>query len=426
MPQFETFSLRAGRAGGQPISHLMHQALAHPHLISLAAGFVDQQSLPVEETRQALATLLAEPLEARSALQYGTTPGFAPLRERVLADLLAADGQTAAETGLAADRVVLSAGSNELLHLITDTLCDPGDIVLCTSPTYFVYSGILKNLGVHSFGVASDDEGLIPDALDGALARLRDEGRLPLVKALYLVSYFDNPRGTTLSAARRPEIVELMRRRSREAGRTIHIIDDMAYRELRYTADDLPSLRRYDEAGELVVSTQTFSKSFSPGIRVGYGVLPKPLAAAVCDQKGNINFGSANLNQHLMAKVLESGLWRPHVERLRAAYRPKLAAMLSAADKHFGSLPGVRWVRPRGGLYVWVELPPEIDAGPGGKLFELAVAEGVLYVPGEFCFPAEGDAVRRNTMRLSFGVQSCERIEHGMAALARAIARVAV
>ena len=421
MSHIGRFSERASRAGGQPISELMHQALAHPNLISLAAGFVDQQSLPVEATRQALQALLAEPLEARSALQYGTTPGFASLRERLLAELHAADRQTAAETGLSADRLVLTAGSNELLLLVTDTLCDAGDIVLCTAPTYFVYSGILKNLGVLSYGVETDGEGLIPAALDEALARLDRAGQLPRVKALYVVSYFDNPRGITLAADRRRAVVDIVRRWSRQAGHTIYVIDDMAYRELRYAGDDASSLRRYDEEGETVIATHTFSKSFSPGLRVGYGVLPKPVLAAVCEQKGNINFGSPNFNQHLIAKVLEAGLWHPHIERLQEAYRPKLAAMLSAADEYFGPIAGVRWVRPQGGLYVWVELPPEIDAGPNGQLFDLAVAEGVLYVPGEFCFTAEGVAARPSTMRLSFGVQSCERIRQGMAALARAV-----
>ena len=318
MPDGGRFSERASRAGGQPTTELMSRALAQPHLISLAAGFVDQHSLPVEETRQALTALLDEPLEARSALQYGTTPGFAPLRERLLADLLAADGQTAAETGLSADRVILTAGSNELLHLVTDTLCDPGDLVLCTAPTYFVYSGILKNLGVHSYGVSSDQEGLIPEALEEAFARLKRSGRLPLVKALYIVSYFDNPRGTTLAAHRRPGVVEIVRRWSREAGRTIYLIDDMAYRELRYAGNDAPSLRRYDEEGQAVIATHTFSKSFSPGIRVGYGLLPAGLITAVAEQKGNIDFGSANFNQHLVAKVLELDLWRPRQARIAA------------------------------------------------------------------------------------------------------------
>jgi 2-aminoadipate transaminase len=423
MSHDDPLSERARRAGGQPISDLMHRALAHPNLISLAAGFVDQQSLPLEPTRQALQALLSEPLEARSALQYGTTSGFAPLREQLLAELLAADGQSAAEMRLSPDHLVLTAGSNELLHLVTDTLCDPGDIVLCTAPTYFVYSGILKNLGVHSFGVGSDDEGLVPEALNESFARLHAAGRLPRVKALYIVSYFDNPRGITLAANRRGAIVDSVCRWSRKAGHTIFIIDDMAYRELRYERDDPPSLRRYDEQGDTVIATHTFSKSFSPGLRVGYGLLPEPVLTGVCQQKGNIDFGSPNFNQHLIAKVLASGLWHPHIERLRHAYRPKLAAMLAAADEHFGPIDGVRWVRPHGGLYVWVELPHHIDAGPSGKLFQLAIDEGVLYVPGEFCFPTEGVEPRRSTMRLSFGVQSCERIRQGMAALARAIRR---
>ena len=414
-------SERAIRAGGQPISELMHQAIARPQLISLAAGFVDQQSLPVEATREALTALLSEPLEARSALQYGTTPGFAPLRERLLADLLAADSQTQAETRLSPDQLVLTAGSNELLHLVTDTLCNPGDVVLCTAPTYFVYSGILKNLGVRSYGIACDDQGLVPDSLDEAFSRLEVAGDLPRVKAVYIVSYFDNPRGITLTAERRAPIVDLVCRWSRKASHTIYIIDDMAYRELRYDGDDVPSLRRYDEQGDTVITTHTFSKSFSPGLRVGYGVLPKIVLSGVCEQKGNVNFGSPNFNQHLIAKVLEAGLWGPHVERLREAYRPKMAAMLSAAEEHFSRIEEMRWVRPRGGLYVWAELPRHIDAGPSGNLFEQAIAEGVLYVPGEFCFPTEGAQPRANTMRLSFGVQSCERIRQGMAALARAI-----
>ncbi|HVX13443.1 MAG TPA: PLP-dependent aminotransferase family protein [Pirellulales bacterium] len=423
MPHPGRFSQRASRAGGQPISELMHQALARPNLVSLAAGFVDQQSLPVEPVREAMAALLEEPLEARAALQYGTTLGFAPLRERVLAELLAADGQTVAETGLSADRLILTAGSNELLHLVTDTLCDPGDLVLCTAPTYFVYSGILKNLGVGSYGVASDAQGLIPEALDEALARLDRRQELSRVKALYIVSYFDNPRGVTLVGDRRAAVVEIVRRWSQQAGHVIYIIDDMAYRELRYAGPDLPSLRRYDEAGDTVITTHTFSKSLSPGLRVGYGLMPKPVLDAVCDQKGNINFGSPNFNQHLVAKLLDAGRWWPHVERLREAYRPKLAAMLAAAEEHLGPIEGVSWVQPEGGLYVWVELPSHCDAGPNGKLFDLALAEGVLYVPGEFCFPGEGTEVRANSMRLSFGVQPSERIHLGMAALARAIVK---
>jgi 2-aminoadipate transaminase len=145
------------------------------------------------------------------------------------------------------------------------------------------------------------------------------------------------------------------------------------------------------------------------------------LVDPVCNQKGNIDFGSPNFSQHLMAQVFQMELFEPHVERIRDGYRTKLEAMLNAADRLLGPIEGVRWVRPTGGLYVWLQLPEQIDTGPDGTLFDLAAEEGVLYVPGQYCYPGEGEAVRKNTIRLSFGVQTCEKIVAGMDALARAI-----
>ncbi|HRX82019.1 MAG TPA: hypothetical protein P5307_23285, partial [Pirellulaceae bacterium] len=167
------------------------------------------------------------------------------------------------------------------------------------------------------------------------------------------------------------------------------------------------------------------SKSFSPGVRIGWGILPEHLVGPVCAQKGNIDFGSPNLNQHLMAEVLRRGLFAQHVETLRANYSRKLDAMLAAADEHLASLDGVSWLRPTGGLYVWAKVPPTIDTGPAGELFDRSIEEGMLYVPGQYCYPSEGQPVAKNTMRLSFGVQSCERIREGIASLARAIRAVA-
>ncbi|MEX2118050.1 MAG: PLP-dependent aminotransferase family protein [Pirellulales bacterium] len=410
-------SQRAHRASGQPISRLMHQALAHPDLISLAAGFVDQQTLPLEPTRKALDRLWSDPAGARAALQYGTTQGYPPLREALLADLRKADG--GGQPDVSVDQVVVTAGSNQLLHLLADTLLDPGDIVLCTAPSYFVYLGMLRSLGVRSVGVVSDEKGMVPEALEDSLRAIEAAGELARVKAIYLVSYFDNPRGVTLAAERRGPVVEIAKRWSM-AGK-IYVIDDAAYRELRYEGPDLPSLLAHDAERDTVILAQTFSKCYSPGIRLGYGVLPRQLVQPVLDQKGNADFGSPNFNQHLVAALLEQNLLAPHVEQLRSNYRSKLAAMLEAAEQFLSPLPGVRWLRPAGGLYVWLELPPELPAGPGGGLVERALAEGVLYVPGEYCYPEEGAAIEANTIRLSFGVQSRERIRLGIEALARAI-----
>jgi 2-aminoadipate transaminase len=415
-------SQRARWAGNSPISHLMHMALARPELISLAAGFVDPATLPVESAQSAIDAVLSKSASGRASLQYGTTAGLPELQEGVLARLLKADQSTANELNLSVDQVVLTAGSNQLLHLIGETLLDPGDIVLCAAPTYFVFLGMLANQGARSVGVGSDGEGIIPDALDEELRRCEQRGELERVKAIYVVSYFDNPSNVTLSALRRGQIVEIAKRWSKR--QRIYVIEDAAYRELRYAGDDLPSLRSFDPEGETVIVAETFSKSFSPGIRVGWGILPKALVEPVCNQKGNIDFGAPNFNQHVMANVLRQELFEPHAERLRAAYREKLAAMLAAADQHLAKIPGVAWQRPTGGLYIWLTLPENVDAGPESALLRQALDAGVLYVPGEYCYPSEGQPIRRIMIRLSFGVQSPENISRGIAALARAIAAV--
>ena len=165
--------------------------------------------------------------------------------------------------------------------------------------------------------------------------------------------------------------------------------------------------------GKTVIVAQTFSKSYSPGIRVGWGILPHELVEPVCNQKANLDFGSPNFSQHLMAKVLELGLFDPHLEQVRESYRTKLAAMLEAADEHLGPLEGVRWMRPDGGLYIWLALPEEIETGPTGELFEHTLQEGTLYVPGEYCYPSEGTPRPKNMIRLSFGVQSPQLMNLG-------------
>jgi 2-aminoadipate transaminase len=412
-------SQRAEWAAGQPISDLMSRALAEPELISLAAGFVDQQTLPIEPTREALASLFADDSSARAALQYGTTPGFPPLREALLERWLARD---ACYHELSIEQVIVTAGSNQLLHLVGESLLDPDDIVLCTAPTYLVFLGALSNLGARSLGVPVDPYGMLPEALERTLRQLDERGELRRVKAIYLVPYYDNPCGITMPLERRARIVDIARRWSRD--HRIHVIADEAYRDLRYAGDDIPSTLTVDDEGDTVIVTGSFSKSFSPGVRVGWGILPRDLMGPVCSQKGNIDFGSPNFSQHLMAEVLTRGLFETHLARIRQSYRVKLQAMLEALQAELGALSGVSWFRPTGGLYVWVQLPQELSAGPDGPLFDRALQEGMLYVPGEYCYPTLGEPVRHNTLRLSFGVQTPEKIEQGVAALARAIRQV--
>jgi 2-aminoadipate transaminase len=318
--------------------------------------------------------------------------------------------------------VVVTAGSNQLLHLVIESLLDAGDIVLCAAPTYLVFLGTLANVGAVSVGVATDEQGLVPEALVDTFRRLDAEGQLARVKAIYLVPYFDNPCGVTMTAERLAQVIAIAQEWSTE--NRIHVIADEAYRELRYAGGDVPSARVFDPAGDTVIVAGTFSKSYSPGIRIGWGILPRDLVGPVCSQKGNIDFGSPNFSQHLMYYVIQEGLFAAHIERIRASYRDKLRAMLTAMDEHLSSIDGVHWLAPRGGLYVWLRLPEGVDAGLNGRLFDRSIQEGVLYVPGQYCFPKQGEAVQANSLRLSFGVQSCERIREGIHALARAIQEV--
>ena len=418
-------SQRSRWAEGQTISQLMAMPLARPNLISLAAGFVDQQSLPVEPTHIALESLFSDARAARAALQYGTTPGHPPLRERILRRHTEQDRfEAAGDTTI--DQVVCTSGSNQILHIVGECLFNPGDIVLCAAPTYLVVLGTFLSLGARPIGIATDDGGILPDALEDALQHLKSTGELPRVKAIYVVSFFDNPRGLTLDTERRAQIVELAKRWSttNKNGTKIHVIDDIAYRELRYEGTDVSSSLVFDRERDTVVVAGTFSKSFSPGIRLGWAILPQHLVQPVCNVKANIDFGSPNFNQHLMTKILELDLFDAHVAQLRTTYRGKLKAMLNAANDFLSPIPGTRWEVPCGGLYVWLQLDEAIDTGPGGNLLDRAMDEGMFYVPGQYCFAPEGNSLQKNTIRLSFGVQSEDKIRIGMEALSRALLAV--
>jgi len=424
---FGHLSERAQRVGPSPIGGLMVRALEQPALISLAAGFVDQASLPVEAARSAVLSALAEPEAARAALQYGTTAGDVQLREQIAraitdADVAALhannpDRLTAPLNVPRAENMLITAGSNQILALLAEALLDPGDVILCDAPTYFVFTSIVKGVAGRCIGIAADEHGMRLDALEAELARHAHDGQLHRIKAVYVMSYFDNPRGVSLSAQRRAELLALVERYSHN--RPIYVIEDAAYRELRYEAPDLPSLFSYDKAQKFVIYTGTFSKSFAPGVRVGYGVFPPDLLQVMLALKGNLDFGSPYLNQRLVSHALSDGLYEPHVALLRSVYGRKAACMLDALEAELTPLGIAHWVRPRGGLYVWVELAAHLDTGEQGQLFARACELGVLYVPGEPCFP-EG-AVQRSCMRLSFGVQSEPRIAEGIAKLARAI-----
>lgn len=398
----------------------MKRALENPNLISLAAGFVDQATLPVNVVRTATEALLRDMDSGRAALQYGSTAGHLGLRRSVIARLAQQDAQPIEESAI--DRVVVTAGSNQLLHLIGELLLDEGDIVVTSAPSYLVFMGLMTGFGAEVEGVASDADGILPDALNELLEGHHRAGTLGRVKALYVMSYFDNPTSRNLAGDRRAAIVEIAQRWSID--HTLYVIEDTAYRDLRYVGDDLPSLRSFDTSGDNVIYTSSFSKAFSPGIRVGWGLLPPALVAPTLDLKGNSDFGSPNYAQSLVAKVLELGLFEPHVRALRSAYHEKLKVALAAADRCLGPIDGVTWERPGGGMYLWLQLPEHVDTGMDGVLFDRAVQEGVLYIPGEHCFAGDAAMRPKRHIRVSYGSQPGVAIGRGLEALARAIRSV--
>jgi 2-aminoadipate transaminase len=405
-------STRAQQTEEPPISYFMQQAVENPGLISLAAGLVDPESLPADEVRAAVNELLADPASAQAALQYGTTQGHGPLRDKLLRHLLALDELKPGEVGFTADDIVVTTGSQQMLYLLGEMLLNPGDIVITEAPSYFVYHGILGSLGIRTLTVPMDDEGMNTDALEELLARLESAGELPRVKLIYTVDYFQNPTGLTLSLPRRRRLLELAQRFSKT--QRILILEDAAYRELRFAGADVPSIKSFDRTSEHVILAMTFSKPMAPGLKTGYGVLPRDLVGPLLRFKGNHDFGSSNLNQHILERILANGAYQRHVEHLRDVYRSKRDTLLDALAEEFPpALSPLRWTRPDGGLYVWLRCPPELETGPGSRFMEAAMREGVLYVPGVFCHE-KGSAAPNTEARLCFGVASHEELREAV------------
>lgn len=413
----------AERASEQAIGFLMHQAVENADCISLAAGLVDEQSLPVELARETVSTLLADGDAGRRILQYGTTAGPEPLRRVLRSHLARLERRDDDLRDLPLSQIVMTTGSQQLLALVVQALFNPGDICLVAAPTYFVFIGVLQAAGARVIPVEADADGMKPESLDATLRQIEADGELDRVRLVYVVSWFDNPSGISVSAERRPQLLHITQRYS--TGHRILLLEDAAYRELRYDGDELPSIWSFDTTRDTVILAQTFSKSFSPGVRVGFGVLPPQLVKAVCDLKGNLDFGSAHMNQHLLARVLKDGSYQRHVDQVRASYRQKRDAMVAAAEREFGDIPGVTWLHPDGGMYVWMRLPDEIETGFDSALFRRATqVDKVMYVPGELSYPSDWLRRPRCEMRLSFGVQTVAGIQEGMRRLANAVKTV--
>ena len=418
-------SAKAQRTADSPINALISAKLSNPDLINFAAGLVDEPTLPVEEVREIAQTLFAEASRGQRALQYGTAIGLRELRRELVAHLERLDGKKPGGLGLGADDVLLTTGSQQALYLIADVLLDPGDIVITANPSYFVFTGALQSMGARVLAAPMDDEGMDVDAVERLLEELKRTGLLEEVKFIYCTSFFDNPTGLSLSTARRRRLVELVRQY--DASHRILILEDAAYRELRYDGPVLPSIKSFDPENEYTIITQTFSKPFAPGIKLGYTAMPPDLMDQVLRQKGNHDFGSSNLCQEIALEAMTGGSYVKHLQVLKDEYRRKRDATLAALRENLTETSDLHWTHPDGGIYVWLTLPNSIDTSREGRLFERCVEHGVLYVPGAYSFhPDENGRTPNHHMRLCFGQVRMEEIRPGIERLAGAIKEVGV
>jgi 2-aminoadipate transaminase len=351
-------------------------------VISFARGIPAPECLPVAELADCARTAIER--DGPSVLSYGPGGGYGPLREWI-----------AARHGVEPSRVVVTSGSLQGFVFLAEQLVRPGARVLVEAPTYDRPLKILRRLGAEVVGLPMDDEGLLIDSLEQALAT----GEPPAF--LYTIATFQNPSGRTLSEERRRRVAELAREHD------LLVLEDDPYGLVRYEGDALPTI--FDLAGgEAVVYASSFSKTIAPGVRVGYFVLPPALAAQVEALAVSTYISPPFMTQATVHEFLRRGNFEPNLERVRGLLRLRRDAMLDSLEQHMPE--GARWSRPEGGYFVWLDLD-----GGADDLLARAERAGVTFVPGTDFF-ADGSGTR--SLRLAFSFVSPDEVADGVERLA--------
>lgn len=359
-------------------------------IISLAGGLPSPDAFPVEALRASFDHVLT--VAGRTALQYGPTEGDAGLREWI------ATQECARGVPTHADEVLIVAGSQQALDLIGKALVEADAPMLVESPTYL---GALQAFALYEprlRSLPSDNAGLLPDALD---ARLAAGSRLA-----YVMPTFQNPTGKTLDHDRRASLAQAARRHD------LWLIEDDPYGELWYRAEPPPSLRAY--APERTIRVCSLSKVLAPGLRLGAVIAPRACIDLLVRVKQATDLHTATLTQRAVAHALEQRVLDEHLPRVRALYARQCEVMLDALAQTMPA--GVRWTTPAGGMFVWLTLPPGVNAQ---ALLPRAIERGIAFVPGATFFPAQPQA---NTLRLSFVTETPPRLRSAVATLAQLIA----
>ncbi len=375
-----TISRRAQQLTSSAIREIL-KVTERPEVISFAGGLPSPDTFPVAEMQAACARVFAD--NPQAALQYGPTEGVMALREWI-----------ARRHNTDAARVMVTTGSQQGLDLLGKVLIDPGSKVLVETPTYL---GALQAFSLYEpayVSVASDDRGLLPEALTAEVAAN--------ARFFYTIPNFQNPTGRRLPLDRRQALVA----RAREHG--VLLLEDDPYGALSYSGNELPSLFSMNSDG--VVYMGSFSKVLAPGLRLGYVLAPEDILFKLVQAKQAADLHTPSFTQRVAYETVKTGLLDRHIPVIRELYARQCNVMLDVMQQRMPQ--GVHWSRPEGGMFIWVELPERIDSM---KLLARAVERNVAFVPGG---PFYANEARHNTLRLSFATVPPAKIAEGIGILA--------
>jgi 2-aminoadipate transaminase len=367
---------------------------SQPGVISFAGGLPAPELFPIDGIREATDRVLTR--YGSQALQYGLSMGHAPLR-----DFIAERFSQSGGVNLTAENILITAGSQQGLDIIGRAFLTKDDYVLCSRPTYLGALQAFNFYGARYALAEMDEHGMKVESIDPLIERHRP-------KLIYTVPNFQNPTGITMSLERRRLLVSKAQRYS------VPIVDDNPYGELRYSGTPVPSIKNL--GGQAVIQLGTFSKTISPGLRIGWVAASRQTMGVFQRVKQATDLHTNTFAQFVLTEFVQDGRLDRHIEVLKQAYHERRDAMLRALLEFFPDT--VVWTRPEGGLFLWVRLPEHVDAA---KLLPIAIEEKVAFVPGQ---PFHPDGSGKNTLRLNFSNATSENIHEGIKRLSRVFASV--
>lgn len=390
-PWFDAYADRAHNLRASEIRALF-SVVSRPEVVSLAGGMPNLKDLPLETLAETAKSLILT--SGAQALQYGSGQGWEPLREQ-LVSVMTYDGIIGADP----DDVVITTGSQQALDLMAELFINAGDVVLAESPSYVGALGCFRARQADVVHVDMDEDGLIPEALEETIRRLKSAGRA--IKFLYTIPNFQNPAGVTLTLERRQRIAEICMREH------VLILEDNPYGLLGFHSDPLPAIHSFSPEG--VVYLGSVSKMFAPGMRIGWALAPHAIRAKLILASEAAILSPGMFGQMFLSSYLNNYDWYGQVKVYRAMYAERCKAMLDALDEY---MPECSWTKPLGGFYTWVALPEGLNAR---SMLPRAVKAQVAYVSGTaFYYDGRGT----DHMRLSFCYPEPDRIREGIRRLA--------